>query len=200
MTPTNKILPAVAIAVLMGLSGAMIATAQGLETPAAGATETVVPVQMRHGARDQGDRDHGARDHGARDHGDRDQGDRDQGGRGERGGMMRGEMFRALFTAADADADGSVTAEELAALRTAKVGAADTNADGALTLQEFQTLWLEAMRPRLVDAFQHVDADADASITAAEVDALTANLMARIDSNGDGAISADDRGARGQNN
>ena len=180
MTPTNKILPAVAIAVLMGLSGAMIATAQGLETPAAGATETVVPVQMRHGARDHGDRDHG--------------------GRGERGGMMRGEMFRALFTAADADADGSVTAEELAALRTAKVGAADTNADGALTLQEFQTLWLEAMRPRLVDAFQHVDADADASITAAEVDALTANLMARIDSNGDGAISADDRGARGQNN
>jgi hypothetical protein len=158
----NKIAPVVALAVLMGLSGAMIATAQGLE---AQATEEVVPVQVRHG-------------------------DRDGGGRGHRGG---GEMFRAIFAEADANSDGSVTAEELAALRTAKVAAADANADGNLSLEEFQTVWLEAMQPRMVDAFQHGDADGDGSITSAEVDDLVANLMERMDRNGDGAISADDR-------
>ncbi len=171
MKPTNKIAPVIAIAVLMGLSGAMIATAQGLEAPATAATteEAATPVHMRHG-------------------------DRDHGPRGERGGMMGGEMFRTMFTAADADADGSVTADELAALRTAKVGAADANTDGALTLAEFQTLWLEAMQPRVVGAFQHADADGDASITAAEVDTMMATLIERLDRNGDGMINADDRG------
>jgi hypothetical protein len=40
---TNKFVPVVALAVLMGLSGAMIATAQGLEAP--GAEEAVTPVE-----------------------------------------------------------------------------------------------------------------------------------------------------------
>lgn len=171
MKPTNKIVPAVAIAVLMGLSGAMIATAQGLETPEAAVTTddaTATPVLAR-----RGDRDH-------------------HGGRGE-GGR---EMFRAMFTEADADADGSVTAEELAAFRASKVTAADANADGALSLDEFQTVWLEAMQPRMVDAFQRLDADGDASITAAEVDDLVTNVMDRMDRNGDGVINADDRGGR----
>ena len=175
MKPTNKIVPVIAIAVLMGLSGAMIATAQGLEAPATAVTTddtTITPVRMRHG-------------------------DREHGPRGEHGGMMGGEMMKSLFTAADADADGSITTEELAALRTAKVGGADTNADGALSLAEFQVLWTEAMQPRIVDAFQNVDADGDASITAAEVDDLMANLIERMDRNGDGAISTADRGERG---
>ncbi len=168
MKPTNKIAPVIALAVLMGLSGAMIATAQGLEAPAASATEEVTPVQLRHG-------------------------DRDGPGRGHRGGMG-GEAFRALFTEADANADGSVTAEELAALRTAKVSAADSNGDGNLTLDEFQTVWLGLMNPQMVDAFQKVDADGDATVTAAELDEMVAGAMARMDRNGDGAISADDRG------
>jgi EF hand len=168
MKPTNKIVPVVALAVLMGLSGAMIATAQGLEAPAATATADVTPVQYR----DRGDE-----------------------GRGHRGGMG-GEAFRALFTEADANGDGSVTAEELAALRTAKVSAADANADGNLTLDEFQTIWLEMMKPRMVDAFQKVDADGDAVITAAELDDLVAGAIDRMDRNGDGVISADDRGRR----
>jgi hypothetical protein len=180
MKPTNKIVPMVALAVLMGLSGAMIATAQGLEDQAVLADDAAVtPVHFR-----QRDRDHGGE------------------GRGHRGGMMGGEMFRTLFTEADADADGSVTADELAALRAAKVGAADANTDGALSLEEFQTLWLDAMQPRMVDAFQHVDADGDASITAVEVDDVVANLIARLDGNGDGVISAEDRrgrGGRGEN-
>lgn len=182
MKPTNKIAPVVALAVLMGLSGAMIATAQGLEAPTTLATadEAITPVQAR-----RGDRDHGPRG--------------ERGGHGERGGMMGGEMFRTMFTEADANADGSVSADELAALRTAKVGAADTNADGALSLAEFQTLWLEATQPRMVDAFQHLDADGDATITAAEMDNLVANLIDRMDRNDDGVISAEDRGRRGQN-
>ena len=192
MKPTSKILPAVVIATLMGLSGAMIATAQGLEAPAtttADETVTETPVRMRHGERGQGDHGHG--DHG---HGDHGRGDREHGGRG---GMMGGDMLRTLFTEADANADKSVSAEELASLRAAKIGAADVNVDGALSLEEFQTLWLEAMQPRVIDAFQHLDADGDASITAAEVDDLVANVMERADRNGDGVINTDDRGRRG---
>jgi EF hand len=171
MKPTNKIVPVVALAVLMGLSGAMIATAQGLEAQSTTATtdEVITPVHAR-----RGDREHGPRGEGGH------------------------AMFRTMFTAADADADGSVTAEELAAFRAAKVAAADANADGALSLDEFQTVWLEAMQPRMVDAFQHLDADGDASITAAEVDDLVANVMDRMDRNGDGVINADDRGRRGR--
>lgn len=167
---TNKLFPVAALAVLMGLSGAMIATAQGLQDPAVATTQadTVTPVQFRHG-------------------------DHDGEGRGHRGGPG-GELFRTLFTQADANGDGSVTAEELAALRTAKVAAADANADGNLTLEEFQKIWLELMNPRMVDAFQRLDADGDATITVAELDAMVADAMERMDRNGDGAISADDRG------
>jgi hypothetical protein len=161
---TNKIFPVAALAVLMGLSGAMIATAQGLEAPAT--DEVVTPVQLRHGDRE---------------------------GRGHRGGPG-GEMFRALFAEADANGDGSVTAEELGALRTAKVGAADANSDGNLTLEEFQTVWLELMNPAMVDAFQNLDADGDAVITAAELDAMVAHALDRMDRNGDGVINEDDRG------
>jgi Ca2+-binding EF-hand superfamily protein len=163
MKPTNKIAPVIALAVLMGLSGAMIATAQGLEAEAT--EETVTPVQVRHG-------------------------DRDGEGRGHRGG----EMLRELFGAADTNGDQSVTAEELAALRTARLAAADANADGSLTLDEFQTVWLELMNPRMVDAFQNVDADGDAVITVAELEELEAKMMDRMDRNGDGAINRDDRG------
>lgn len=171
---TNKIGPAVALAVLLGLSGAMIATAQNLEdgaAPGGTTTTTEAPIQVRH-ARD-GDGD--GRRHG-------------------RGDRMGGEMFRALFTEADANADGSVTAAELAALRAAKVTAADINADGALTLAEFQTVWADLMQQKTVDAFQHVDADGDGTITPAEMDTLQTNALDRMDRNGDGMLNADDRG------
>ena len=58
MKPTNKIAPVIALAVLMGLSGAMIATAQGLEAPAVAATteDAITPVHAR-----RGDREHPAR-------------------------------------------------------------------------------------------------------------------------------------------
>jgi Ca2+-binding EF-hand superfamily protein len=52
------------------------------------------------------------------------------------------------------------------------------------------------MKPRMVDAFQKVDADGDAVITAAELDDLVAGAIDRMDRNGDGVISADDRGRR----
>ncbi|MGL5009340.1 MAG: EF-hand domain-containing protein [Paracoccaceae bacterium] len=172
---TNKIAPVVALAVLLGLSGAMIATAQNLEDAATadGTTAPGAPIEVRH-ARD-GDGDH-------------------RGGRGERGGHMGGEMFRTLFTEADTNADGSVSVEELTVLRNAKVAVGDANADGALTLAEFQTVWASLMQPQTVDAFQHVDADGDGTITPAELEALQTNVIDRMDRNGDGVLSEADRG------
>ena len=115
-------------------------------------------------------------------------------GRGGPGGMMTMRLFEEV----DADGDGAVTQAEIDAYRTAQVGGADADGDGSLSLDEFQTLWLDQMRPRMVDAFQNLDEDGDGRITEAELDDRFGRVVARLDRNGDGALSPADRGGRGR--
>ena len=121
-------------------------------------------------------------------------------GHGRRGMMGRGGagagMMMRLFEEVDADGDGSVTQAEVDAYRATRVGAADGNDDGSLSLDEFQTLWLEQMRPRMVDAFQHLDEDGDGQITEAELDQRVGRMVARLDRDGDGVLTLQDRGRR----
>jgi Ca2+-binding EF-hand superfamily protein len=79
-----------------------------------------------------------------------------------------------LFAAADADADGMLTPEELAAHRAARFAAADANGDGALDAAE-------------VTAWQRAEAEA-------RLAARAARLIERQDDNGDGALSAAELG------
>ena len=114
-----------------------------------------------------------------------------RGGHGQFGG--RGMMLD-LFEEVDADGNGSVTQEEIDAFRAAQVQGADASGDGALSLDEFETIYTERVRPMMVDAFQELDEDGDASITAAELDDHFGDVVARLDRNGDGALSLEDHG------
>ncbi len=112
-------------------------------------------------------------------------------GFGKRGGS---DMMQQLFEQADADGDGSVTQEEVDAFRATQLSAADTSGDGALSIEEFDTIYRELTRTRMVRAFQKLDSDGDGTISPEEMDARFGAIVKRMDRNGDGALSSDDRG------
>lgn len=96
--------------------------------------------------------------------------DRGQGMQGMQGG--RGAMLLEMFDAIDADKDGKLTKAELEAHRAAEFAAADTNSDGLLDAGEL--------------AAQHL---ARMAATAAD---RSAQMIARMDDNGDGSLSVDE--------
>lgn len=109
-------------------------------------------------------------------------------GRGPAGMMMP------ILREADANDDGAITQAEIDAWVDSKVAAADADGDGNLSLAEFEAVWLSVTRPRMVDAFQALDEDGDATVTAAEVDERVGGIVARMDRNDDGQLDRDDRG------
>jgi len=122
------------------------------------------------------------------------------GGHGPGWGGMRGGRhggMRAILREADADGDGALTQEELDAYVAETRALGDTDGDGNLTLAEFEAAWLAVTRPRMVDAFQALDEDGDAVVTAAELDARFGNVVARFDRNDDGRLDPSDRRGRG---
>ena len=52
----------------------------------------------------------------------------------------------------------------------AKLGEFDADADGALTLEEFEAFHMSVVRDRMVDRFQHLDADGDGQISQNEME------------------------------
>lgn len=122
--------------------------------------------------------------HGRAMHADYRHGSDHDGMRGMRGGAM-GDMLDAV----DADGDGQLTVDEIAAYRAARIAEADTSGDGALSLQEFETLYQDMTRRPMVRAFQSLDADGDGSLTEAELDRRMARMIARMDRDGDGVLA-----------
>jgi Ca2+-binding EF-hand superfamily protein len=109
-------------------------------------------------------------------------------GGGHHGGFGAMRMLKDY----DTDGDGKLTQAEIDTARSERFAKYDTNGDGALSLQEFQGLFQEFMRPMMVRAYQRLDPDGDASVTAEEYDSAFADIVARMDRNGDGALSQDD--------
>jgi EF hand len=100
-------------------------------------------------------------------------------------------MRDALFMAADANADGSVTLEEMAAARQAMFKKADTNADGALDSAEREAQMVEqmtALAKARIAAGDRMDADEDGLVTLDEFTARD-DRFARLDADDDGAVS-----------
>jgi Ca2+-binding EF-hand superfamily protein len=89
-----------------------------------------------------------------------------------------------------------VTQAEIDTFRAAQLSAADTSGDGSVSLDEFATVYFARIRPQMVDAFQACDDDGDGAITSAELEARFANVVSRLDRDGDGALSLQDRGDR----
>jgi Ca2+-binding EF-hand superfamily protein len=120
------------------------------------------------------------------------------GGMGGMGGMEghgdRGGMFMEQFDLIDADKDGKITAAELAAHRQARFAAADTDADGKLTAEELTAYQVaqmaEKMAARTTKMLQWMDTNGDGGLSVDEMpDGPSPRHLARLDADGDGAIS-----------
>ena len=122
------------------------------------------------------------------------------GWRGQRGaGEMRGGMERgfAMMEQYDANKDGGLTQAELDQARKDRLAKFDTTKDGKLSLKEFEALWADFTRQQMVRAFQRLDADGDAAVTADEYVKPTQRMVMRGDRNDDGKLDQQDfRGRR----
>jgi Ca2+-binding EF-hand superfamily protein len=117
------------------------------------------------------------------------------------GGPMGGPMMGFDFKDFDADGDGKVTAEEIAAKRAAEAAALDANGDGKLSAEE---LVAADMRKAQLRAEARVkariaaqDTDGDGMLSAAEL-ALPRGpqgMFDRFDANDDGAVTEDELAA-----
>jgi Ca2+-binding EF-hand superfamily protein len=118
------------------------------------------------------------------------------------GGPQRGPAYsmQAALEKLDADADGTVTNDEIDAHQQAQLKEYDSNGDGEMNLEEFSSLWSSMMRERMVHDFQSIDNDGTGELTAAELNARTARLMERLDQDGDGAIVLSEIRQRGNRN
>lgn len=105
----------------------------------------------------------------------------------------RGE--RPDFATLDANGDGSVTMEELAAHGNARFTNADTNGDGLLSADELAVRSQGRAAEAVERMLAHLDKDGDGNISQAELpdrgDRM-AQMFARADKDDDGVISAEE--------
>ena len=111
------------------------------------------------------------------------------------------------FEILDADKDGKVTKAEVDAATAARSKAADTNADGKLSAEELAAMQIKAMTERATQRaakmIEKLDTDGDKMLSDVEFAAGKgrADMFEKIDADGDGAITkveADDARARMQ--
>jgi hypothetical protein len=137
---------------------------------------------------------HGGGYHGGGYHGGGYHGGGKHGGWGRHHGKHHGGMrSHKMMERYDANKDGKLTQEEINSNREAWLKEFDANNDGKLSLEEFKQLWLKARAERIVRAFQRFDRDGDAGVTLEEYQRPLANIVERMDRNGDGTLSKDDR-------
>ena len=117
------------------------------------------------------------------------------GRRGGRFGKRRG--MRRMMKRFDANGDRQLTQDEVTNGRRALIEKHDADGNGQLTLSEFENLWLEMRRRRMVSAFQRLDDDGDAVVSTDEFMEPFANIVERMDRNGDGVLDKQDRRGRG---
>jgi Ca2+-binding EF-hand superfamily protein len=115
----------------------------------------------------------------------------------------RGPRLAEMFAAIDANSDGKVTQEELAAHRAAMFTAADTNGDGTLSPEEVAARELarftEMMPERAARMTERQDDNGDGSLSADEIgEGPMEDHFARIDTDNDGAISQAEAEAAGK--
>jgi Ca2+-binding EF-hand superfamily protein len=109
------------------------------------------------------------------------------------------ERIAQMFARKDANKDGRLTKEE-SGMPEARFARIDANKDGALTREEFDKKPEHQGKPGADGAhaergrgmFLHLDVNQDGKIDREEVRKAAADMLKRLDKNGDGALSADE--------
>lgn len=107
----------------------------------------------------------------------------------------RGPMPMMNFDAIDADKDGKITTAEFDAFRAAEFAKADTNADGQVSAEELAAKQIAEMTARAPEMaaklIEHMDSNADGQLSADEMaqGPRAPTMFERADEDGDGAIS-----------
>jgi len=95
----------------------------------------------------------------------------------------------------DTDGDGAVSVAELKARHQEFVARADANRDGVITREEMQAL--RAKRRAARQARRFPDANGDGVVDQAEYQSAAAERFAKLDKDGDGALTEDEAKAGG---
>ena len=112
---------------------------------------------------------------------------------GQAGG--RGNFAAFDFAAVDANKDGKITPDEIAAFRAAEAKAADTDGDGLMSAEELAVLHTKALQTRAAEMatrmIERQDSDGDGKLSGAEmtVRPMGERMFERLDTDKDGALS-----------
>lgn len=111
-------------------------------------------------------------------------------------GPAEGGGDPAQFLSMDADGDGAVTLDEMAAARDMRFSQADADGDGALSPAEAEAFFParpeRPERPERPDRFAMHDADGDGRLTSDELGARQAEMFSRLDADADGRVTAEE--------
>lgn len=106
------------------------------------------------------------------------------------GRMMAMERFHEL---ADLDGDGTITRTEIDEVFSERFAEYDANGDGALDIDEFDQWFREITRPMMVRTFQFLDREGAGALEEDYLKERLDRMVSRLDRNGDGEISREDR-------
>lgn len=118
------------------------------------------------------------------------------GGRWGERGRRGGRGMSAVLREADTNNDRAITQDEVDVFIADRVSQSDANGDGDLTLEEFAVVWNDLSRRQRVRAFQRLDENGDAVISAEELDDRFGSIVERLDRNDDGVLNREDRRGR----
>lgn len=115
-------------------------------------------------------------------------------------GGQHGQGPHHSFDEIDANGDGQITAEEMAAHRQARFEAMDTNGDGKVSADEMQARMQERMQDRVSRMMARADKDGDGGLSMEEMQGMRRGaMMDQADTDGDGMISQAEFDAMHQN-
>lgn len=105
---------------------------------------------------------------------------------------------RPTFEDFDANADGSVTQDEVEAFRAGRFAEVDTDGDGTVTLEEFTARAAARATERATAMFERLDADGDGTLTRDVLEMrgghgpMGGRMFSRLDADDDGAVSREE--------